>query len=296
MPPAAPWGPPAGVPGLEYAPPPDRPPGVVTAMGIISLVVALLSFLSSIVAGAQAVRFGADVMRIAQHDQPFYIYASDPGAPAGAARRQEVTISMGPAGLVGFEAAVSLGMAVFLFAGGIRALAASPKAVGMLRAYAGIKVFLAFAAAVGMGWMTNQMKDLDAAFMHTAPEPRGVFAYVGPMLIWLVVGLAYPAALLLLLRGRRVEAFARSKDRRPSAGPAEDPAAVASKLGFVRSDEEAGDGEAAAAYPAVLPPSFPPPPVPAAFPHPSRVVAMPLPEPADLPPPDDPTPPGVNRA
>jgi hypothetical protein len=278
---------PPGVPGLEYDTPPDAPPGVVTAVGVVSLVAALLSFVASVIVGAQALRFGAMLMRMAEENRPFIIYASDSSAPGGASQRREVTVSLGPSALVVFESVVSMAMAVFLFAAGIRALGGSRKSVGMHRAYAGVKLFLAFAAAVGVGWLSGQMKDLDAAFYRAAPEPAGILGYLGPGLVMLVVGIAYPVLLLLLLRGRGVEAFARGKDRRHS-GPADDAAALAAKLGFVQSDEETGVAEGpryaapAPVQPASATPLMPPPPRPAAAPRP---------EPADLPPPDD-VPPG----
>src|SRR5205823_4608543 len=83
-----PWMPPPG--GLIPAPPfaelgggpwppapEDSPPGVVTALGIASMIVALLTFVASLATGGRAAMFASQLLRMDSRGEAVYIIVED---------------------------------------------------------------------------------------------------------------------------------------------------------------------------------------------------------------------------
>jgi hypothetical protein len=225
-------------PPLEYAMARPQRPGILTAVGIISIVVGSLSILASVsgvVTGAMYIVMSH--IRFPMPPQPTTMAAMSPTtAPAGSSTSTfysfavataggSTTISsasnvpfpfrigMGPSILMITESALSLGVAVFLIIAGSKMLRDSPGAARLHRIYVVLKVPLIAAGAVATYWTFSSM--MNGLSMTLPGQNASSFPAWGMMAAFQAilsagVSFIYPVALLIVLgmRSNR-EYFAR---------------------------------------------------------------------------------------
>ncbi len=111
--------------------------------------------------------------------------------------------------LAGIEAALSVLLAVLLLVAGILVFRRSPLSLRLHRIYAWVKIPLAVAGGIGIGWMYSSFL---GAFTPRAAQGQSAASAV----FWIygvgaaVLSAAYPVGLLIALRSRQVRAYYNS--------------------------------------------------------------------------------------
>ncbi len=215
---------------LAYLPPSQyRRPGIVTAMGIISIVIAGLSGLSSlsgVVSSAMFLFIANTPMRVRTVPAApttmtmatttvsgvtaySYSVATSTTSPSTATTVPfPFNISRNVSILTIWESLASLGVAALLLIAGIRSLRDSPKTIRMHWIYVALKIPLVIVAAVGM-WFTytGMMSGLSAFSASTGAAPPPIFSgaiMVVPVVFSALIAMAYPIALIFILQSRAV--------------------------------------------------------------------------------------------
>ena len=228
---------------LDYSFPAQRGrPGIITAMGVMSIIVGCLSTLgglSGILSGAAYLMMSrAPMPTVAPAPLPTPAPATVPAAPAPAPPAAATSVWVGPGGtttttttatattavvignpfggispaaaiLSSITSLLGLGLGIYLLVIGILTLRDSPRAATLHWWYVVLKIPLVIVStAVGL-WMTSGMMKGMAAAMPAGPggAPPPV-SMMGIMAISAIMGmlfaLAYPVALIFVLRSRTV--------------------------------------------------------------------------------------------
>ena len=242
---------------LEYSYPTTQHgrPGIITAIGVMSIIVACLSGLASLWGAFSGVSY----YMMSRMPPAVFTPPPTPGpatAPAGPTatattttttttslvHSQSVSVVIGPGGTTtttttpGGAAAMgnpfahispvaailsivanllSLALAIFLLVAGIQTLRDSPRGAKLHWWYAWLKIPLVILATATGLWLSYGMMSGMMAIMPTgpgaAPPPPQMGFMWGYMLIWAIIpaclALAYPIALLFVLRSRSVRDF-----------------------------------------------------------------------------------------
>jgi hypothetical protein len=214
---------------LEYAMARPKRPGILTAVGIISIVVGSLSVLASVSGVASGVIYIVmSHVRFPVPPQPTTMAAITPTtAPAGSSNSTfsyyyavhtsggnatsysstsnvpfSFRIGTGPSVLMITESALSLGVAVFLIVAGSRMLRDLPGTARLHRIYVVLKVPLIAAGAVATYWtFTSMMNGLSMTLPRQSASPFPAWGMMAAFqaIASAAVSLIYPVALLIVL-------------------------------------------------------------------------------------------------
>jgi len=224
-------------------------PGTVTAMGVISIVVACLTGLGSLMGMFSALGY------IMMSRMPASTFTATPptpvptttrptGTPGVTLKTQTVTVSswgiasgpVTPAGttlpattgpaftanpfagispiaamLSMLTAVLSVGIAIYLLIAGIQVLRDSPGGAKLHRWYVMLKIPLVmFATAVALWLSSSMMSGMMASMPPGTAAPNSGFEWgfmLAGALVPASIGLAWPIALIFLLRSRSVRAY-----------------------------------------------------------------------------------------
>lgn len=194
-------------PILAYAQVVDDRPGILKALGIISIVLGSLGILTSAGAAINSV-FSIFLGRISMM------------APPGGGPSPFANLPVAPFVINALLNLLSLGLAVYLVVCGALLLRDRPSGRAHHLRYAVAKCVLAVPVAAVSFWSTYAMQSSIMANMQTTapapgPVPVATFAYAAGAVMagfWMIVSLAYPVTLLIALNTRQVrDYYARLK-------------------------------------------------------------------------------------
>jgi hypothetical protein len=231
---------------LEYAMAQPRRPGILTAVGIISIVLGSLSVLMSLSGVGSGIVYivmshinfpvpsqqtmiapiGPTTAPATTSNSPvnFYYSVHTPGGTATTSSAQTIPfpfhVALGPSILMIVESSLSLGVAIFLIIAGSLMLRNSPSAARLHRIYVVLKVPLIVAAALATYWtFTSMMNSLGA--MNMPGQGSAAISSMSGMMGALqaamsaAAALIYPVALLIVLAVRsNKEYFAQLRSAR----------------------------------------------------------------------------------
>lgn len=206
---------------LHYQPPRrlDRP-GIMTAMGVMSIVIASLSGLFSLGTALSAI--GMLVISSRPISIPVPAAPSTTGATTVTAGTRVVTpapatmpflfqVNRTASILSICESGGSLLIAVVLLVGGILALRDSPHALKLHWTYAMVKIPLVVVAGVAQ-WMSSTTMMANMRMMSPGATPRMAWGSIlmVPAVMWALFGMAYPIGVMIVLKTRTVKTYASS--------------------------------------------------------------------------------------
>lgn len=184
---------------LEYSPPPAGRPGLVTAIGVLSIVIGGLSILSNLTGVIQG--FG-----MMTSSNWMSAMTTTPATTAPAAVTTPTTgppvIPRIPAVMTFVAAVVGFALAIYLLVIGILVFRGSPNGARQHGIYAWIKIAQCLLGGAAALWLW-------AGFMGSAGGGAGALSAVLGIFVVLpvLIGLAYPIGLLIALRSASVRAY-----------------------------------------------------------------------------------------
>jgi uncharacterized membrane protein YphA (DoxX/SURF4 family) len=202
-------------------------PGLITAVGIISIVVGSLSALGSLSGAASAVVF-MTMSKIKFPPPPPAVPATMPASTSVVTFTATATTAPTPTSVVPFgfkidprasilmivEAVLSLGVAVLLIVAGSLLLRNSPRALRLHWIYVILKLPLIVLAAVATWWTYTGMMNSMSAFTGAATPPGfGNTMAAFQAIFAAVFSLLYPIALLFVLRTRTAREYFKKISR-----------------------------------------------------------------------------------
>jgi hypothetical protein len=183
-------------------------PGILTAVGILSIVLGALSILASSLGIVTGLRY----LRMSKMRASMLASMARVSAPASPSMPAKVPslpfiIPVAPSILTITEAALSLCLAVFLIIAGIWMLRDSPAAGRLHRIYVALKIPLIALAAIATWWTTSavmsSVRTMTTIYPATAVMPTfGNMIAVIQAAVGAVFALLYPIALLIVLSTR----------------------------------------------------------------------------------------------
>jgi hypothetical protein len=208
--------PPMRVERIEYQPPPPARPGILTAVGVVSIIIASLGILLGCGGVASMIMFGF----IGGMSPPRTIPTTSPVVQMQTSRSasgvttysysataHSTVNTTAMAVFYGVSGVCDFGLAILLMIGGIFVLRDSRKGRGLHLAYAGAKIPVALAEAGVYVWM---MSSIFANSM--VPGSMGVFVMVSAM-VQGAIACAYPVALLIVMNRRSIVEYYQTQLR-----------------------------------------------------------------------------------
>jgi len=195
---------PVKVQPLEYSRPPASRPGLVTAIGVLSIVIGGLSILSNLSAVIQG--FGmltaSNWMSAMTTTAPTTTTATTAPAAITPATSGPPLIPRIPAAMTFVAAGLGVALAIYLLVIGILVFRGSPNGARQHMAYAWLKIGQCLLGGAAALWLW-------AGFMTSAGGGAGALSAVLGIFVVLpaLVGLAYPIGLLIALRSASVRAY-----------------------------------------------------------------------------------------